>query len=80
MEGFLSMTVRTPGEGGTLSHRPPSPLLPSVTSVPATDKLDFMPAAVSPSTEEEGGSLRTGQAEEVGAPPLLPTPPLDPWM
>ena len=72
LEGFLSMTVRTPGEGGTLSQRPPSPLLPSgaVTS-PATDRLDFMPA-VSASTEEEG-SLRTG-AVEVGAPPL-PTPP-----
>ena len=71
LEGFLSMTVRTPGEGGTLSHRPTSPLLPSgaVTS-PATDKLDFMPA-VSPSSEEEEGSLRTG-AEEVGAP--LPAP------
>ena len=70
LEGFLSMTVRTPGEGGTLSHRPPSPLLPSgaVTS-PATDKLDFM-HAVSPPTEGEG-SLTTG-AEEVGAP--LPAP------
>ena len=72
LEGFLSMTVRTPGEGGTLSQRPPSPLLPSgALTSPATDKLDFMPE-VSPSTEEEEGSLRTG-AEEVGAPPL-PTP------
>ena len=68
------MTVRTPGEGGTLSHRPPSP------SSPVTDKLDFKPAVVSPpaSTEEEEGSLRTGVEEEVGAPPL-PTP-LDGWM
>ena len=60
MLGFLSMTVNTPGDGGTLSLSPPlSPLLSrsGATTTPGGDDLELSPSCGSLTVGGTGAAI-----------------------